>query len=222
MSRRKDPGTEAVSMAVMTVPERHFLGFRESVDAWAPALSDGVEVFGFTSGGFSLIDILAALIRHMNGPRMVVSTWTAAGAEMQHVHDFLESGGISSARWIVDRSFQNRQPQLCASLRAKFGDEAIRVQRVHSKFALLDDGDLRITVQTSANLNKNRRIENLCVSPCPVFFAAYAELVERIFGTQMPGAGFEADSAVTASFNEVTRRGKRRKSNSRPNPWQSE
>ena len=203
--------------AKLTVPPRRFLGFCERVEDYAAAVTEDCEVFGFTSGEFSLIDAISAIVRAMNSPSIVLSTWTAAQAEIQHVEDFLASSRIGAARWIVDRSFQNRQPKLCDLLRAKFGDDAIRVQRVHCKFALLDDGKNRISVQTSANLNRNQRIENLCVSRCPVFFEAYSGLVSDIFETQMPAAGFEDPAAVTSSFRAVAKRKAKRKTLS--NPW---
>lgn len=206
-----------ITAVKLNVPPRKFLGFCERVSDYAAAIDGETEVIGFTSGEFSLIDIIDALARRMNRPAVVLSTWTAAAAEMQHVHEFLDTGVIADARWIVDRSFQNRQPELCASLRQRFGDDAIRVQRVHCKFALLDDGTRHIVLQTSANLNKNQRIENVNVSPCPVFFEAYSGLVKSIFDTQMPGAGFERDGAVAQSFKAVAKKPAKRKTVT--SPW---
>ena len=203
--------------AKLSVAPRRFLGFCERVEDYAAAATEDCEVFGFTSGQFSLIDALDAIARQMRSPAVVLSTWTAAQAEITHVEDWIAANTISAARWIVDRSFQNRQPKLCDLLRAKFGDDAIRVQRVHCKFALLDDGHTRISVQTSANLNRNMRIENLCVSRCPVFFDAYSALVADIFRTQMPGVGFDAPAAVTKSFKDVAQSKAKRKTI--PNPW---
>jgi hypothetical protein len=203
--------------AKLTVPPRRFLGFCERVEDYAAAVTEDCEVFGFTSGEFSLIDATSAIARAMNRPSIVLSTWTAAQAEITHVEDFLAAGELGNARWIVDRSFQNRQPKLCKLLRDKFGDDAIRVQHVHCKFALLDDGEARISVQTSANLNRNMRIENLNVSRCPVFFEAYSKLVDDIFATQMPTAGFETHGAVHTSFKQVAQ--KRAKRRTTPSPW---
>jgi hypothetical protein len=150
--------------AKLSIPPRRFLGFCERVEDYAAAVTDECEVFGFTSGEFSLIDAISAIVRAMDSPSIVLSTWTAAQAEIQHVEDFLSSSRIGAARWIVDRSFQSRQPKLCDLLRDKFGDDAIRVQRVHCKFALLDDGKNRISVQTSANLNATSGLRT-CASP---------------------------------------------------------
>jgi hypothetical protein len=203
--------------AHFSVPDRQFLGFCERVDDYAAAVDTGGETFGFTSGDFSLIDVIRAIVRKMQSPAIVLSTWTAAGSDMQHVLDFLDEGKISAARWIVDRSFQNRQPALCQTLRDKFGDEAIRVQRVHCKFALLEDASRKIILQTSANLNRNMRIENVSVSACPVFFTAYSQLVADIFQTQMPTDGFDASEYVTSSFKAVAK--KRAKKKTIQNPW---
>lgn len=197
--------------AEMTLPRREFLGFCESVEDYARGAEPGREVIGFTSGEFSIVDVILAVVARMDRPRLVISTWTAAGADMGHVFDWLEESRVSAARWIVDRSFQNRQPDLCNLLRARFGDDACRVQRVHCKFVLLQDGERTVVIQTSANMNRNARIENVSVSSCPVLFEAYAGLVEDIFGTQMPGAGFESDRHVTASFKAVTNKPDKKK-----------
>lgn len=194
-----------MTAALLTTGPRRFIGFSERVEDYAAAVDGDCEVFGFTGGDFSVIDVIDVVRRRLGPAELIVATWTAAGAEMGHVHDWLAAGGISAARWIVDRSFQNRQPELCAQLRARFGDEANRVQRVHCKFALLRAGQERgVVIQTSANLNRNRRIENVAVSACPVLFGAYQELVRRVFDTQLPGAGFESDSVVSEAFRRVT------------------
>jgi hypothetical protein len=203
--------------AEMTVPPRRFLGFCERVEDYAKGCEPGVEVVGFTSGEFSIIDVISAVVRRRPGARLVLSTWTAAGAEMQHVEDFVSAGLVSAARWIVDRSFKNRQPALCESLRRRFGDEAVRVQRVHCKFALVEGDGGGVTIQTSANLNRNARIENVSVSSCPVLFSAYSQLVADIFETQMPGAGFESAAAVSSAFRDVAKRKARKRTV--PKPW---
>lgn len=197
--------------------ERKFLGFCERIDEYAQAIDDDAEVFGFTSGEFSLIDVIDAAVRRVSGARMVVATWTAAQAEMDHVFAFLDAGMVSGSRWIVDRSFQNRQPKLCEHLRQLYGDDAIRVQRVHCKFVLLQGSEKSALIQTSANLNRNKRIENISITTCPVLIDAYGDLVKEIFGTQMPSAGFEADANVTQSFHAVA--GHKRRPKTITAPW---
>ena len=108
------------------------------------------------------------------------------------------------------------EPTLCASLRSRFGDDAIRVMRVHAKFALLEDDKSKICLQTSANLNTNPRIENVSVSSCPVFFDAYSQLVESVFSIQQPSLAFNDPGESTRSFQRISAKTRRK---TVPNPW---
>lgn len=189
-------------------PQRLSLGIENDIPKYVDAAIAGQDVFGFIGGEFSLIDAIDACVCRLGPCKLTLSTWTAAKADMDHVRGFLARGQITACRWIVDRSFQNRQPELCQLLRDAFGDDAIRVQPVHCKFALLDAGDLRMTMQTSANLNRNRRLENLNLSTCPVFFEAYSDLVRQIFGVQLPGEGFKDPSSANRALKQITMQGK--------------
>ena len=192
-----------MSVVKMNVPQRKFLGMCNNISDYADAAAGGDEVFGFIGGQFSLIDALSACVKIVDKPLLTLSTWTAAKSDMDHVFQFLDSGVISGCRWVVDRSFPNRQPDLCERLRGRFGDDTIRVMRVHCKFALLGDENGGLVIQTSANLNRNMRIENLSISPCPVFYRAYYDLVKQMFGLQMPAEGFEDSSSATRAHKQL-------------------
>ena len=188
---------------VVDRPDRVSLGLENSADVYARAAIDGQDVFGFIGGEFSLIDAISACVKHVPGARLTLSTWTAAKADMDHVIHFLNSGAVSRVRWIVDRSFQNRQPDLCRYLRDRFGDDAIRVQPVHCKFALIENDDVQLLMQTSANLNRNRRLENLNLTTCPVLFAAYKDLVQQIFDVQEPEEGFTDPASPRRAMKQL-------------------
>lgn len=156
----------------------------------------GREVFGFNGGQFSSVDLIEALVDVVGGGDLTIATWTAAAADLNHVAAFIKRGRLRRVCWIVDRSFKTRQPALCAMLRESFGDEAIRVAETHAKFALLSGGDWRIVVQTSMNLNMNRRIESFWVADDPELFEGYAALVADVFKLQPAGAGFDNHAAA--------------------------
>ncbi|WP_173931378.1 hypothetical protein [Chelativorans sp. Marseille-P2723] len=181
----------------------------------------GREVFGFNQGTFSLIDLIDAVIDYTGQADCVIATWTAAKAEMKHVHSWLEKDRLSSARWMVDRSFLNRQPELCAHLRRVFGDENIRVSRCHAKFVLLGNEDWSVTLLTSMNLNRNARIENYLVSDCPVLFREYHALIDRVYEGQEDAAGFGDYSAVSKVMDAVSYGGtrKQKKKTLVARPW---
>ena len=170
----------------------------------------GREVFGFNQGTFSLIDLIDAAVDYTGPADCVIATWTAAKVEMDHVLSWLDRRRLRSAKWMVDRSFLNRQPALCASLRQAFGDEGIRVSRCHAKFVLLSNDDWAVTLLTSMNLNKNARIENYMLSTDPDLNREYSALVDRVFANQDDAAGFEDYAAVSKVMDAVADGGARK------------
>jgi hypothetical protein len=122
-------------------------------------ITKGCEVFGLTKGDFSMIDILRHIAKQIGPCHIDVGTWTAAAAEIKQAFDMLQDGNIRSMRFLVDRSFPQRQPKYYSALRERFGDDCIRMARFHAKFILLENDEFSVAVRTSMNLNLNERIE---------------------------------------------------------------
>lgn len=122
-------------------------------------ITKGCDVFGLTKGDFSMIDILRHVAKQIGPCRIDVGTWTAAAAEIKQAFDMLTDGNIQTMRFLVDRSFPQRQPKYYAALRQRFGDDCIRMARFHAKFILLENDTFSVAVRTSMNLNLNERIE---------------------------------------------------------------
>ena len=152
-------------------------------------LAGDLDIFGFTRGEFSCIELIEALLDYSGLADVTISTWTAADADMRRAKDLLHDQRIRSVRWIVDYSFETRQPGFCQTLRELFGDEAIRVMFSHSKFVLFD-GDRKILLHTSMNMNQNKRIEDFWITQDPELFGHYARLVDDVFFAQPSGATF--------------------------------
>jgi len=150
----------------------------------------GEEIFGFTKGQFSMVDLLEALLDRTGPADVVVATWTAATRDLQRCLAFLQRDMARKMLWLVDLSFERRVPEFALQLREMFGESAIRIIPSHCKFILIKNKDWNIVVQTSMNLNHNPRLENFWVCDDKEFFEAYYGLVETIFSFQQPGAGF--------------------------------
>lgn len=127
-------------------------------------LEKNSDTFILTYGQFSLIDALVAILDQTGPADVVISTWTAADAHLERSRYLLESASIRSLRWIVDRSFESRQPEYCYHMRQLFGSDCIRAIRTHAKFMLVRNERWNVAVRTSMNLNENPRLENLEVS----------------------------------------------------------
>jgi len=154
-------------------------------------ISDHGQVHGLTDGTWSYLDALRELLRLTGPSDIAVSTWTAAKTDTIEAERLLRSGRVKSWRMLVDASFKTRQPAYCELVRKKFGDDAVRVWNCHAKFSVITGGEFEVLYLTSANLNRNRRIENFSIYREPKgIVARYMRLVEDLFTMQKPGDGF--------------------------------
>lgn len=144
-------------------------------------LEPGCEIFGFTKGQFSLMDVVTAILSQIGPAHVDISTWTAASADIEHCFQFVRTNKIKSTRWVVDRSFPTRQPEYFDTLIERFGADSIRVTRTHAKFVLLRNDDWDIVLRSSMNLNKNPRFENFEISDDPDFADYFQMVVDEIF-----------------------------------------
>ena len=123
-------------------------------------LEKGTEIFGITKGQFSIIDIIEHVLNFTGKANVLISTWTAAHADIKKASSFLQNNKIDNIRFMVDRGFINRQPEYCADLKRLFGEDSIRFFRLHAKFVVIYNDDYHFVIRTSMNLNENKRFEN--------------------------------------------------------------
>ena len=171
----------------------------EGAAAAISGFGKGMEVFGFNKGQFSIVDIIEAVLEITGNSHIVVSTWTAASADLSRIQNFLERNKVLSAQWIVDYSFETRQPKFCAQLRETFGDDCIRTTASHCKFVLIKNDEWNVVIQTSMNLNQNKRMENFSICDDQDFYKCFEDLVVEIFSIQKPGDGFGDKPSVRRS-----------------------
>jgi len=144
-------------------------------------LEPGCEIFGFTKGQFSLMDVITAVLSQTGPARVDISTWTAANADIAHCYQFVTSGKITGARWVLDRSFPTRQADYYRELLNRFRPESIRLTRTHAKFCVIRNEKWDIVLRSSMNLNKNPRFENFEISDDAAFADYFEALVDEIF-----------------------------------------
>jgi hypothetical protein len=165
-------------------------------------LYPGCEIFGFNKGQFSLMDVIVAILDQTGPASVDISTWTAANADIRHAFKFIESGRITEARWVIDRSFPTRQPEYFKALAQRFGAESIRLTRTHAKFCLIRNAEWNIVLRSSMNLNKNPRFENFEISDDPAFADYFGAIVDEIFKSP-DVAEMPTTSQVDAAFADI-------------------
>lgn len=142
------------------------------------------EIYGFTKGQFSMLQLLEAILELTGPVHFVLSTWTAARHEIQRLQELGESGRLLSTRWLVDFTFSRRDPEAANQIRLAFGVDAIRVSQTHAKFALFANESWQLVLRTSMNLNMNPRFEDFTISHDPQLYAFINEIITHIWTRQ--------------------------------------
>lgn len=164
-------------------------------------IEPGCEIFGLTNGGFSLINLIENCLEQVGPADVVISTWTAADADLRMAEEFLRNGLIESLRFLVDASFYSRKPEYCRMLIDEFGEGAIRASKSHAKFVLIGSDKWNLVIRTSANLNENKRTENFEISDDADFYRFMLGFVDNHFERPLDFTqGDREDDAMTGGF----------------------
>ena len=170
----------------------------EALDGWGKSL----DVYGFTKGQFSVINLIEAAIAYTGLVDITFSTWTAAKVDVASVIRFVESGQCRSARFLVDLTFQRRSPELAKRIRDVFGGDSIRVGQNHAKFFMLRNDDWSVFCQTSMNLNFNPRFENFTIANDPELCDFHSVIFDEIWTRQKRSLADKRPSEISRHFNE--------------------
>ena len=178
--------------------------YADNVAAAVGAIEHGCEVYGLCRGQYSLIDLVEHVLTFTGPAELVVSTWTAAGADIEYALRLTKDGRVRSVLWLVDSSFPVRQPGYCRAMRERFGDECIRVTKNHAKFVLIGNEEWHVVLRTSMNLNENRRLESWEVSDDAGLFAYLSDVVGELFAASTSLEPADADTAAYRAFTAET------------------
>lgn len=157
---------------------------KESAAAALAGLDRTVELYGFTKGQFSLLDLIRAALEITGPARLSLSTWTAARHEIQSLDRMMKAGALTGMRWLVDFTFARRDPEAAHQIRQTFGLDAIRVAQTHSKFAVFENADWRLVIRTSMNLNMNPRFEDFTIAHDPELADFLGRILDDIWTRQ--------------------------------------
>ncbi len=146
-------------------------------------LADGLDVFGFTKGQFSFVDLIDAVLDCTGPAAVTVATWTAAVADASFLGDWCRQGRIKQFRLLIDYSFLTRRggAEAVDAVIQNFGPDAVRVTRTRAKWGLVAGADAAVAILTSMNLNKNPRFEYFHVTWDPGVVGLLSGLASEIW-----------------------------------------
>ena len=154
---------------------------KQSAADFIGQLRPGMHLYGFSKGQFSLIDVIDALLAQTGPAEVAISTWTAASADLGRLAQIMTQRQFTNLRFLIDFSFQRRQPSVLQTIRQTYGMDAVRVAKNHAKFILVKAGPWRLTVRTSMNLNFNPRFEDIDLKDDEQIYTFIDSVLTRIW-----------------------------------------
>lgn len=86
---------------------RRALAIKSAADA-VGEIGPGCEIFGLSKGDYSLIDLIEHALGATGPADVVISTWTAAGSDIEFARGLMTDGRVLSLRFVVDYTFVTR------------------------------------------------------------------------------------------------------------------
>ena len=158
-----------------------------NIDAITSLLYPKCQVYGFTDGKFSLIDVIYAVLKKIGNSDIVICTWSAGIKDSHNIKWMLETNMINTIKIITDMSFPSRKKNYSVAIDELFGTENIRMARVHAKFVLLKNEHWNIVINTSMNLNANKTVENFQIIDDVVLYDFMDQYCNVHFENQLAG-----------------------------------
>jgi hypothetical protein len=144
-------------------------------------LNPGSNLYGFTKGDFSLVDLIRAVSDRIGRCDISVSLWTMNKYHFGDFQALVDEKRFSSIRFMFDFSFQRRRVEQIGYLRKLFGPEAVIVTQSHCKFVTFGNAAWKLVCLTSMNLNLNRRNEDVELRDDPELYDFLDRFLDDMF-----------------------------------------
>lgn len=175
---------------------------RQSARQAVAGLNRKTEIFGFTKGQFSLLDLIAAVFEITGPAHLSLSTWTAAPHEIQSLGAMLQRGDVTGTRFLIDFSMARRDPAASSQLRETFGWDNVRVAQNHAKFAVFQNAAWKVVLRSSMNLNMNPRFEDFQIAHDPALAQFLNAILDEIWAKQKRELADAKPYEIVKFFNE--------------------
>jgi hypothetical protein len=160
------------------------------------------EIYGFTKGQFSLLNLIQAVFAVTGPAHFSLSTWTAAAHEIESLAAMKARGDITGIRLLIDFSMARREPAMTAQMREKLGRDNIRVAATHSKFAIFQNAQWKVTLRSSMNLNMNPRNEDFTIAHDPPLASFLNVILDEVWAKQKAEVADLRPGEIIRHWNE--------------------
>lgn len=157
----------------------------------------GYSGFGMNNGSFSFGDVIEYILTCTGPSHALISSWVASQVSVDKVVEILDNRRLISVRFLLDRMFAKSRPKVYDFIVRRFGVNSIRTTRTHVKFCVLHNEKWFVVIETSANLNRNMRLESFRITEDRAFCMFFKEMFDNFFNVISP----KPDSELASVFS---------------------
>lgn len=132
-------------------------------------------------------DLVPTILDHWTGPAHChAATWTISRRNADEIIALLDAATLRSITLITRTYFARRDASTYAHLRAALAkrNQRIRLARSHAKVTLLRTHETALSIETSANLNSNPRIEQYTITHDPALYDFHRTWIDDLATAQ--------------------------------------
>lgn len=145
-------------------------------------LQPGTSYHVLSSGDVDALSFIAHLARAHRLDDLLISTWCLSLPDLEWLAAQQTAGRIGHIRIYCGEILRNTYPDVydCLCDMERAGQADLTIARNHAKITLAAAGRSRYTIESSANMNTNPRIEQTALHSDPALHAFYAEFFAGI------------------------------------------
>lgn len=126
--------------------------------------SRGERRFFLSKGQFSMVDVAVALTAITGPVELQCAVWTGTKASIEQIDRLVSSGRVTDTRWVLCDSQRDLNEDRMRRIVELFGLDSVRAVRCHAKMMTVRGDGWHVVVQSSANMTKNRSVEQYDVT----------------------------------------------------------
>lgn len=162
---RSANSAEKLGQVLPTVIERD--------ESWHVLTRGDVDMFSFIEHLFRGVDHVEFLM---------ISTWRINAEALVTIREWLDSGRLERFDLVIDVRFMRLGPdeyRMARDLAFDFGGRVV-LSKNHSKLTLIRSGQTKLVLESSANVNCNRRLEHTAVHHSHELYHFYEDFFSKL------------------------------------------
>ena len=157
-------------------------------------ITKGMRRFGLTAGQFSLNDLIEHILNQTGPADLYMTTWAASKEGIKRAFQFLHNSKVRKIRFMIDVGAKKVRDESFSDLLDSYGD-SIRTTKIHAKFVIIRNEKWDIVIRTSANLNRNQRVENFEIDDDKEFADFLQSFFDEAFKIIVPEDNYNVKSS---------------------------